>query len=155
MPRFILFIRSDDEVEKGAMPPKEAVENMTKYYKDLTAAGILVYADGMHASNRAHRIIFPGKGSPPEVKKGPFPAKELVCGFWILETKSEEEALEWAKKCPVSDAPGECVLELRPFVSMEDVGEGNFSEDAKKTQLEGRKMQDERVGYKSDGKDGQ
>ncbi|KAK6525143.1 hypothetical protein TWF694_005289 [Orbilia ellipsospora] len=148
MPRYILLIRSDEETEKGAMPPKEAIENMTQYYKDLTAAGILVYADGMHASNRGHRIIFPGSGSPPEVEKGPFPANELVCGFWILQTKTEEEALGWAKKCPIAAAPRKCVLELRPFVSMEDVGMENFSEDAKKTQEEGRKMQDEKLGFK-------
>ncbi|EPS45962.1 hypothetical protein H072_55 [Dactylellina haptotyla CBS 200.50] len=148
MPRFILFIKADEDSEAGKMPPKEAIEGMTAFWKELVAAGVLVYGDGMHASSRGHRIVFPGGGSGPEVKKGPFPINEVVCGFWILETTDEEEALNWAKKCPVINAPNGCTLELRPFITMDDAKD-SFTDEMKKTHEEGRKVMDEKLGFKS------
>ncbi|KAK6330067.1 hypothetical protein TWF718_003495 [Orbilia javanica] len=150
MPRYILFIRADEDSESGKMPPQEAIEAMTTFWKELVAANVLVYGDGMHASSKSTRIIFPGNGAAPELKKGPFPVNELVAGFWILEVKDYDEALMWAKKCPVVNAPQGCTLELRPFITMEDAKD-SFTDEMWKEHEEGRKALDAKIGYtKSD-----
>ncbi|KAF3915760.1 hypothetical protein ABW20_dc0104254 [Dactylellina cionopaga] len=148
MPRFMMFIRADEDAESGKMPPQEAIEAMTKFWKELVAAGVLVYGDGMHASAKGTRVIFPGAGAEPEIKKGPFPVNELVCGFWILEVKDYDEAISWAKRCPVLNAPQGSTLELRPFITMEDAKD-SFTEEMRKEHEEGRKLIDEKVGFKS------
>ncbi|KAK6354517.1 hypothetical protein TWF696_003660 [Orbilia brochopaga] len=147
MPRYILFIRADEDSESGKMPPQEAIEAMTKYWKELVEAGILVYGDGIHASAKGVRIVFPGQGAEPEVRKGPFPTHEIVAGFWILEVQDYEEALAWAKKCPVVNAPNGCTLELRPFITMEDAKE-SFTPEMRKEHEEGRRLIDGKVGFK-------
>ncbi|KAF3937136.1 hypothetical protein ABW19_dt0205854 [Dactylella cylindrospora] len=148
MPRFIMFIRADEEAESGKMPEQEVVVAMTNYWKEMNDAGVIVYADGMHASSKGARVIFPGKGEAPTVQKGPFPVNELVCGFWILEVKDYDEAIYWAKKCPIDNAPQGGCLELRPFVSLEDAGDA-FTPEMKEEYARDRKLEDERLGFKS------
>ncbi|KAJ6261609.1 hypothetical protein Dda_4279 [Drechslerella dactyloides] len=134
MPRYILFIRADEDSEAGKMPPQEAIEAMTRYWKDMSAAGIIVYGDG--------------QGAEPEIRKGPFPVNEIVAGFWILEVKDNEEALAWAKKCPVSNAPMGCTLELRPFITMDDAKD-SFTPEMWKEHEQARTHLDEKLGFKS------
>ncbi|KAK6498320.1 hypothetical protein TWF481_010911 [Arthrobotrys musiformis] len=148
MPRFILFIRADEDSESSKMPPQEAIEAMTGFWRELVAANVLVYGDGMHASSRSTRIIFPGNGGTPQLEAGPFPVNELVAGFWILDVKDYEEALMWAKKCPVANAPQGCTLELRPFITMEDARD-SFTDEMWKEHEEGRKLIDTKVGFKT------
>lgn len=129
------------------MPPQEAIEAMTNFWKELVAANVLVYGDGMHASSKSTRIIFPGNGATPQLRKGPFPVNELVAGFWILEVKDHDEALMWAKKCPVVNSPKGCTLELRPFITMEDAKD-SFTDEMRKEYEKGRKVIDAKVGFK-------
>ena len=94
MPRFMMFmypVISDEEYAEG--PSLEDVEAMTRYNEELTKAGALLAADGLHPE--ASRVSASG------VTDGPFSeAKELVGGYWIIQAKDREEAVEWAKRVP-------------------------------------------------------
>jgi hypothetical protein len=112
--------------EKAApdrMPDPKAVEAMMKYNEELQRAGVLLALDGLRPPSVGARVSF--KDGKPAVTDGPFAeAKEVIGGYWMLQVKSKEEAIEWAKRCPAS--PNE-VIELRQVMEMED-----FSEDVKK-----------------------
>ena len=87
-----------------AIPPEEVnrVEAMMQYNADLQQAGILLALDGLDSPARGARITY--QGGKPTVKDGPFPeAKEVLGGYWIIDVRSREEAIEWAKRAPMSD----------------------------------------------------
>jgi len=112
-----------EKAAPGTMPDPKAVEAMMKYNEELQKAGVLLALDGLHPPSTGARVSFPnGKAV---VSDGPFAeAKEVIGGYWMIQVKSREEAIEWAKRCP--GAPKE-VVELRQVMEMED-----FSEDVKK-----------------------
>ncbi|MDA0166915.1 YciI family protein [Solirubrobacter ginsenosidimutans] len=114
MARFMLFMYpniTDDEYAEG--PSVEAVEAMTAYNEALTQAGALLAADGLHGE--ASRVSSSG------VTDGPFSeAKELVGGYWIIQAKDREEALEWAKRVPQD---GRSFVEVRQIFEMSDFPE--------------------------------
>ena len=85
----------------GTMPPAEAVSAMMKYNEALKNAGVLITLDGLHPPSTGARVSFAtGK---PVVTDGPFTeSKEVIGGYWMIEVKSREEAIEWARKCPAS-----------------------------------------------------
>jgi hypothetical protein len=100
----------------GTMPPAEAVAAMMKYNEALKEAGVLVTLDGLHPPSMGARISF--AGGKPIVTDGPFiEAKEVVGGYWMIEVKSKEEAIEWAKRCPASNNE---TIELRQVQEMAD-----------------------------------
>ena len=111
MARFMLFMYpniTDDEYAEG--PSVEAVEAMTAYNEALTQAGALLAADGLHGE--ASRVSSSG------VTDGPFSeAKELVGGYWIIQAKDREEAVEWAKRCPLGPGP---FIEVRQIWELTD-----------------------------------
>jgi hypothetical protein len=97
-------------------PPPEAFEKMMKYNEALAKAGVLLSLDGLHPPEKGARIRF--DGGRPIVKDGPFTeAKEVVGGFWMIQTKTKEEAVEWAKRAP---AEKDDVIELRQVFDMTD-----------------------------------
>jgi len=107
----------------GTMPDPKAVTAMMKYNEELQKAGVLLALDGLHPPSTGVRVSF--KSGKPVVVDGPFAeAKEVVGGYWMIQVKSREEAIEWAKRCPGS--PNE-VVEVRQVMEMDD-----FSEDVKK-----------------------
>jgi len=91
---------------------------MGKYNEELVRAGVMKAGEGLHPSSRGVRVHF--SGSERTVEKGPFREPGLVCGFWIFETKSLEEAIEWAKRAPMD---GDSALEIRRIHSAEDFAE--------------------------------
>ena len=98
--RFMLFVYPG-ETDPG--PTLERVEAMNKYNEELTRAGALLALDGLHAPATATRLTFSG-GGRPTVTDGPFTeAKELVGGYWIIQARSKEEAVEWASRAPIGD----------------------------------------------------
>jgi len=115
MPRFMMFIYpviSDEEYAEG--PSVEDVEAMTRYNEELTKAGALLAGDGLHPE--ASRVSTAG------VTDGPFSeAKELVGGYWIIQAKDREEAVEWASRVPLS---GRSFVEVRQIYELSE-----FSED--------------------------
>jgi hypothetical protein len=97
-------------------PPADAIAKMMKFNEELTKAGALVALDGLHPVAKGARVSF-GRGEP-KVTDGPFiESKEVIGGYWIIEAKSKQEAIDWMKRCPA--APGD-VIEIRQVFAMED-----------------------------------
>ena len=113
--RFMMIVKASKESEAGAMPEEKVLADMAKYNEELVKAGVLLDGAGLKPSSKGSRIKY--SGSRRTVIDGPFAeTKELVAGFWIIQVKSKEEAIEWAKRVPFED--GE--VELRPFFELED-----------------------------------
>jgi len=103
-------------------PPEEAerVSAMMRYNEELQKAGILLALDGLDTPSTGARISYPG--GKPQVKDGPFPeAKEVLGGYWIIDVRSRDEAIEWAKRAQMSD---EEVIEVRHVMD-----DGDYPED--------------------------
>ena len=100
-------------------PDVESVGEMTKFNEAMVQAGVLLAADGLAAPDTAKRISV--RGGEKVVTDGPFAeSKEVVGGYWIIQAKSEEEALEWAKRVPLGEGPE---VELRRIMELEDFDE--------------------------------
>jgi hypothetical protein len=108
---------------EGFTPPADAVAKMMKYNEELAKAGALLALDGLHAVAKGARISF--SGGKAKVTDGPFiETKEVVGGYWIIQTKSKEEAVEWARRVPAVEGD---VIEIRQIFEMSD-----FPEDVRK-----------------------
>ena len=117
--RFMMIVKASKESEAGAMPEEKVLADMAKYNEELVKAGVLLDASGLKPSSQGARVKY--SGSKRTVVDGPFTeAKELIAGFWIIQVKSKDEAIEWAKRVPFED--GE--VELRPFFELEDFTPG-------------------------------
>jgi hypothetical protein len=119
--RVIVMIRANKDTEAGVMPSEELLTAMGKYNEDLVKAGVMLAGEGLHPSSKGARVNST-KGKIT-VTDGPFTeTKELICGFWIWQVKSMEEAIEWAKRMPnPHNEDGE--VEIRPVFEAEDFGE--------------------------------
>jgi hypothetical protein len=114
----MMMIPQIEDTPEAWMPSAEAVAEMSKYNQSLAEAGVLLGMDGLHASEKGARITF--SGGEVSVTDGPFTeAKELIGGYWMIQVRSKEEAIEWAKRCPGED----CVIELRQVQELEDFPE--------------------------------
>lgn len=115
----MLMIPNLSEAEYESGPSAEDVGEMTKYNETLTQAGVLLALDGLHPSSKGARVSL--SGGKKTVTDGPFTeAKELVGGYWLIDVKSKEEAVEWATRCPLSDGN---VIEVRQVFEMSDFPE--------------------------------
>jgi hypothetical protein len=116
--RFMMLMipKGYETAAPGAMPDAKAVEAMMKYNKSLQKAGVLLALDGLHPPSTGARVSFPG--GKPKVTDGPFAeAKEVLGGYWMIQVKSKEEAIEWAKRCPASANE---IIEIRQVQEMAD-----------------------------------
>lgn len=112
--RFMMIVKATKDSEAGEMPSLELINAMMKYNEELVKAGVLVAGEGLHSSSSGIRISYPEPGGKPKVMDGPFTeAKELIAGFWIIDVKSREEAIEWAMRAPDPHGFGEGQIELR------------------------------------------
>jgi hypothetical protein len=113
--RFMMFMIPNLS-EADWSPSPEAVAAMTRYNAELTKAGALLALDGLHPSSKGARVSFSeGKAS---VTDGPFSeAKEVIGGYWLIDVKSKDEAVEWARRCPADDGQ---VIEIRQVFEMSD-----------------------------------
>jgi hypothetical protein len=119
----LIFPKGYEEAKPGTMPDAEGVEAMMKYNEALRKAGVLLALDGLHPASMGVRVTF--TGGKPAVTQGPFPGvKEVLGGYWMIEVKSKEEAIEWASRCPASDNE---IIEIRQVQELED-----FPEDVQK-----------------------
>jgi hypothetical protein len=118
--RVMVLVKADKNTEAGVMPSEKLLAEMTRYNEELTKAGVMLAGEGLHPSSNGARVKF--SGANRTVIKGPFKeTKDLVCGFWMLQVKSMEEAIEWVKRCP-NPVEGETELEIRPVFEAEDFG---------------------------------
>ena len=116
--RFMMLMlpKGYEQAKPGAMPDAKAVSAMMKYNEELRSAGVLVGLDGLHPPSMGARVSF--SGGKPQVTDGPFAeAKEVIGGYWMINVKSRDEAIEWAKRCPGSDNE---VIEIRQVQEFED-----------------------------------
>ncbi|HTI35036.1 MAG TPA: YciI family protein [Miltoncostaea sp.] len=118
--RVMVIVKATERSEAGEMPTAEELDAMGRFNTELVDAGIMLAGDGLRPSSQGVRISYEGGGAA-SATDGPFAeTKELVAGFWILEVKSLDEAVEWMRRAPFS--PGDTV-EIRPFFEAEDFGE--------------------------------
>jgi hypothetical protein len=97
--RFMLQVRADKDTEAGVMPSKELVAAMGKFNAEMIEAGVMLAADGLHPSSKGARVSF--AGGKPKLIEPPFAEpNELIAGFWIIDVKSKEAAIDWARRAP-------------------------------------------------------
>ena len=116
--RFMMLMipKGYEKAAPGATPDAKAVAAMMKYNESLQQAGVLLALDGLHPLSAGARVSF--SGGKPAVTDGPFiETKEVLGGYWMIQVKSKEEAIEWAKRCPASDNE---VIEIRQVFEMSD-----------------------------------
>ncbi|TQI73455.1 hypothetical protein FHT98_1184 [Bosea sp. AK1] len=117
--RVMVLVKADKDSEAGIMPSGDILTKMGAYNEELVKAGVMLAGDGLHPSSKGIRMRF--SGSERSITDGPFAeAKELLCGFWIWQVKSFDEAVEWLKRAPFD---GGTEIELRRIFEMEDFGE--------------------------------
>jgi hypothetical protein len=116
--RFMMLMipKGYEKAVPGAMPEADRVTAMMKYNESLQKAGVLLALDGLHPPSMGARVSF--SGGKPTVTDGPFAeAKEVIGGYWMIQVKSKEEAVEWASRCPASDNE---VIEVRQVHELSD-----------------------------------
>jgi hypothetical protein len=135
--RVMMMVKGDQE--PGELPSEELLAAMTKYNEELTKAGVLLDLAGLHPSAEGVRVkLFGGKTT---VVDGPFAEpNEIVAGYWILQVRSMDEAVEWAKRVPVEAAEHESgqesEIEIRQIFELEEFGEGEAIDRARQLQNE-------------------
>jgi hypothetical protein len=119
--RFMILVKATKDSEAGVMPSEELLTEMGKYNEELAKAGVMLAGEGLHPSSEGARVKF--SGDKRTVLDGPFTeTKELIAGFWLIQVKSKEEAIEWVKRCP-NPMPGESEIEIRRVFEAEDFGD--------------------------------
>ena len=117
--RFMVLVKANEDSEAGVMPDEKLLTEMGKYNESLVNAGILLAGEGLHPSSNGVRVRF--SGDQRTVIDGPFAeTKELLAGFWLIEVKSKEEAIEWVKRAPMG---GDTELEIRQVFEAADFGD--------------------------------
>ncbi|HTT10292.1 MAG TPA: YciI family protein [Burkholderiaceae bacterium] len=118
--KFMVIVKASKASEAGQMPSERLLAAMGKYNEELARAGILLAAEGLHPSSKGVRVRF--SGSKRTVIDGPFAeTKELIAGFWLWQVRSQEEAIEWLKRCP-NPHDEETDVEIRRVFAAEDFG---------------------------------
>jgi hypothetical protein len=117
--RFMILRKADQSTESERLPGREMIAAMGKYADDMTKAGVLLGGDGLLQSAKGSRIKF-SKGKL-SVTDGPFTeAKELIAGFVLVEVKSKDEAIAWAKQCPTLSGDADVEIEVRQVIEASD-----------------------------------
>ena len=135
--RFMMLVipKGYESAPPNQAPPADAVAKMMKYNEDLSKAGVLLSLDGLKPPSAGARVSF--SGGKPKVTDGPFAeAKECVGGYWMIQVKSKEEAIEWAKRAPMGDNE---IIEVRQVQEMEDFPADVQAAAAGFEELQGRK----------------
>ena len=119
--RVMVMVKANEDSEAGVMPSTELLTAMGEYNEELVKAGVMLAGEGLHPSSKGKRVRFSGTGR--SVVDGPFAeTKELIAGFWILQVKDMDEAVEWVKRCP-NPMEGDSEIEIRRVFEAEDFGD--------------------------------
>lgn len=138
--RFMMIVKASKDSEAGKMPSEALLGAMAKYNEDLAKAGVLLDAAGLQSSAKGWRVRI--TGGKPSIIDGPFAeTKELIAGYWIIQVKSREDAMEWSKRIPAPHEFEDSAIEVRQFFEMEDFGESEAVNRHKELgkKLEGQK----------------
>src|SRR3954470_1784291 len=118
--RCMIIVKASRDSEAGKLPDETLLKDMMKFNEQLVKAGVMLAGEGLHPSSKGARVKFSGKNRT--VVDGPFAeTKELIAGFWLIQVKSKEEAIEWVKRCP-NPLDGEAEIEIRQVFEAEDFG---------------------------------
>ena len=113
--RFMMLVKANKDSEAGVMPSEQMLEAMARYNEELNKAGVLLDSSGLQPTSKGARVRF--SGTKRTVIDGPFTeAKELIAGYWLIQVKSKEEAIEWAKRIPFDNDE----VEIRRVFELED-----------------------------------
>ncbi|MBA2439387.1 MAG: YciI family protein [Thermoleophilaceae bacterium] len=119
--RFMVMVKADENSEAGVMPNEQLLREMGEYNEEMVKAGVMLAGEGLHPSSKGARVKF--SGNERSVVDGPFAeAKELIAGYWLIQVKSLDEAIEWVKRCP-NPMEGESEIEIRQVFEAEDFGD--------------------------------
>ena len=119
--RFMLLVKANDDSEAGVMPSEELLAEMGKFNEELAKAGVLLAGEGLQPSSKGARVKFSGRERT--VVDGPFTeTKELIAGYWLIQVKSLDEAIEWVKRSP-NPFDGESEIEIRQVFEADDFGD--------------------------------
>lgn len=136
--RFMIMVRANAVSESGAMPEERLMAAMAVFHEQLAQAGVLLDANGLKPSRDGWRVQY--RGGKPSVIDGPFTeSKELIAGYTLIQTRSREEAMEWARRFPApfgAEMDGE--IEVRPLYELEDFAPNEAVERFKQIELGSR-----------------
>ena len=128
--RFMMIVKASKESEAGVMPSEKLLSAMGKYNEELHKAGVLLELSGLHPSSSGARVTF--TSGRRKVVDGPFSeAKELIAGFWLIQVKSKEEAVEWAKRAPMDADGHDAEIEIRQLHELADFGDSPAIDQAR------------------------
>jgi hypothetical protein len=121
--RFMIIVKGNKDTEAGMIPEEPLFSDMVAYHEELAKAGVLLDGSGLKPTSRGWRIRY--SGGKRAVTDGPFTeAKELIAGYTLIQVKSREEAMEWARRFPNPMGEGkDAEIEVRELYEMEDFGE--------------------------------
>ena len=118
--RFMVMIKATPQTEAGQMPGEDVLAAMGRYNEELANAGVLLGGEGLHPSDKGARVRF--SGGQCSVTDGPFAeTRELIAGYWLFQTASLQETIDWIKRCP-QQAIGDAEIEIRQIFEAEDFG---------------------------------
>ena len=123
--RFMIIVKATADSEAGVMPPPALLAQMGAFHEELACAGVLLDGAGLRASAHGWRVAI-GADGQRRVVDGPFgPAGELIAGYTLIQVRSREEAIEWARRYPNPTLHGSaCEIEVRPLFESEDFAPG-------------------------------
>jgi hypothetical protein len=117
----MIMVKANEQSEAGELPSEQILTEMGKYNEELVKAGVMLAGEGLQASSKGARVRF--AGSKRAVIDGPFAeTKELIAGFWLIQVKSKEEAIEWVKRIPNPDSE-DFEIEIRQVFEADDFGD--------------------------------
>ena len=138
--RFMMLVKASKESEAGALPDGKILAEMGRYNEELVKAGVLLAGEGLHPSSKGARVRY--AGSKRTVLDGPFSeTKELLAGFWIIQVRSREEALEWARRIPFQEGEVELrqIFETADFAPVDPTGELRRQEEELRRAVEAQR----------------
>lgn len=120
--KFMVLVKASAASEAGEMPSEKLIADMTRFNEQMAEAGVMLAGEGLHPSSKGARVVF--DGSERKVVRGPFPeTAQLVAGFWLIDVKSLDEAIEWVRRCPNPHEGAVSQVEIRQVFEAGDFGE--------------------------------
>jgi len=135
--RSMMIVKANKNSEAGLMPEEKLIAEMTRYNEELAKAGVLLDLSGLQPSSKGAHIKF-SPGGKCTVIEGPFAQTDgLIAGYWLIQVKSKEEAIEWAKRAPAPHGEeAESEIEIRQLFELEDFAPSEAIDRARELEKE-------------------